>query len=256
MSAIHEKKLTIGPADTDLFQQLRPSSLLQMLQELATEHADILGVSREVLIQRHNSIWMLVRLWYSLKRPIGAHEQITIRTWHRGAKSATIHRDFDIFSGNEWVGESVTSWVIADADCRKMLRPSTVREMADSPFPENVKEKTLTKMRLPANWTDAGTRRVYYSDTDINGHMNNKRYIDIACDSLRYDQMRGVFVQEAEVNYVAECFSGEELIIMKSERDGIHYIQGSDKNAKVRFDVSLKFGEIVTQRLLDKQRRI
>ena len=74
---------------------------------------DETGVSREMLVERYGAFWMLARSWFHLNRPLRWEDEITIRTWHRGGKRAMMYRDYDIYVGDELVGESVSAWVLA-----------------------------------------------------------------------------------------------------------------------------------------------
>ena len=85
MHEIHEMKYTIRSTDVDIFGNLRPSSLLAVFQDLATEHSKNQGMDQDILTERYNAAWLLVRMWYRLERPLRMGEEITLRTWHRGA---------------------------------------------------------------------------------------------------------------------------------------------------------------------------
>jgi len=98
------------------------------LQNMATEHALELGLDGDKMIREHGVVWMMARLHLELMRPISFDDgAITIHTWHRGmGKTAAVFRDFDIFVGDERVGEAVTSWVLADIRDRKIVKPSSL----------------------------------------------------------------------------------------------------------------------------------
>lgn len=49
------------------------------------------------------------------------------------------------------------------------------------------KQLTLSKLRMPGEMEERDRRRMGYSDTDINGHVNNTRYADFVCDALRLE---------------------------------------------------------------------
>lgn len=147
MHETYERSFTIASTETDLCGNLRPSALLGYLQDMATDHAEILGIERDYLLEEYHAVWILVRTWYKLLRPLKMGQTLRIKTWHRGAKSLTVYRDFDFYVGEEYVGEAVAAWVIADIDSRKMLRPGSVPHMAQSPVPEAVKEKQLRLIR-------------------------------------------------------------------------------------------------------------
>ena len=115
---------TIDSRDTDPFNQCRPSALLGLLQEAATEAAVALHVSREETLERYNCFWMLARMWYRLERPLHWNETVTVKTWHRGGKGASTYRDYDLYVDGVYVGEAVSTWVLADLETHKLLRLS------------------------------------------------------------------------------------------------------------------------------------
>ena len=81
----------VGARDTDPFNCCRSSSVLNFLQEAATQAAGELGVSRDEIVEKYNCFWMLVRMWYRLDRPLHWNDELTVKTWHRGGKSAAMY---------------------------------------------------------------------------------------------------------------------------------------------------------------------
>ena len=149
MNEIYTRTMEIGSSSVDLYDNIRPAAMLQMLQELGTDHAAVLHMDRDYLVEEYHACWILARVWYRVTRPLHAGEQLTISTWHRGASSLIVYRDYDLFVGNEQVGEAVAAWVVADIDNRKMLRPSSIENIAVSAPPEQVKERQLRLIRCP-----------------------------------------------------------------------------------------------------------
>ena len=62
----YENTYRVGARDVDPFNQCRPSSMMDFLQEAATEAAVELHVSREEMVARYHVFWMLARIWYRL----------------------------------------------------------------------------------------------------------------------------------------------------------------------------------------------
>lgn len=51
---------------------------------------------------------------------------------------------------------------------------------------------------------------MHYSDTDVNGHVNNTRYADFACDAVELDRLpENQFLTEMQIGYLAECRRGD-----------------------------------------------
>ena len=233
----------IDSRDVDGRGQCRASALMGHMQEAATQAAENGGFGRAKLLEHHNGFWMLTRMWYRVERPLKWGEQLCIHTWHRPAKGAVSYRDYDLYVGDEWVGEGVSAWVMAHMETHKLIRLSTVTEMATTDGGELCKSKTLNKLRAPAELEMVEQRIMRYSDTDINGHVNNTRYADFACDALRMDKLPGEqFLAEMQIGYLAECHPGEVLDILSgADKDGTRYICGSDENGTPRFEASLLF---------------
>jgi acyl-ACP thioesterase len=236
-----EKTFPIGYTQVDTFGLIRPSALLEFFQDLATSHSAHMGVGRKYLLEEYNAIWMLVRVWYSLRRPLQVGEELTIRTWHRGAGGLIIYRDFDLFVGSEPVGEAISAWVVADVDSRKMLRPSTVNRLATSSVPETVKDKQLKLIRTPKHKKPVYTKTVRFSDLDLNGHMNNTRYADVLMDALDPEDLRQQYVAEMQLNYSMECLAGESMVISRAMEDASCYIDGCGPDGTRKFETILKF---------------
>jgi len=241
MQEILKKTYSLTASDVDCHGLCRTSALLQYLQNMATEHAIILELDGERMMAEHNAVWMMVRLNLTLDRPIRWPEAFVIHTYHRGVteRTAIVFRDFDIFVGEERVGEATASWVLADIQDRKILKPGHIPFLLTSPRPAEVKACVPAKIKAPREMVQEMVRTVTYSDTDINGHMNNTKYVDIACDAMRYDRCKDQFISEVQVNYVQECFPGDEIIVLQGEADGTHYVRGTDAEGHVRFEVCM-----------------
>ena len=57
----YEKEYLVDSRDIDPWYHCRPSGLMGMLQEAATQAACALHVSRDEMLERYNSFWMLAR---------------------------------------------------------------------------------------------------------------------------------------------------------------------------------------------------
>lgn len=246
MAQSYKHTTIIDSRDVDGRGQCRASALLGHMQEAATQAAEHGGFGREVIMGRHNGFWMLTRMWYQVKRPLRWGEELTVHTWHRGAKGAVSYRDYDLYVGDELVGEGVSAWVLADVNTHRLIRLTSVTEMAETHGGDLRKEKTLNKLKAPESLQTLEQRIMRYSDTDINGHVNNTRYADFACDALRMDKLPPEqFLSEVQIGYLAECRPGEKLDILSGEyEDGRTYICGSDEDGKPRFEAAMLFGNV------------
>ena len=240
MQAIFEKTFTIRSTEVDAASNCRPSALLGFFQELATDHAEDLDITRDYLVENYHAVWLLARVWFRLKRPLKMGETVTVRTWHRGPDKLFVYRDFDILAEGTLVGEGVSAWIVADLETRKMLRPSSIEHIAASPFPETVKELQLRPIRPPKERRAVYDKIVRWSDVDLNGHMNNTKYADAAMDAFTMEELRGVFLSEMTLNYSLECAPGETITVSRAETEEGWYAEGTGGGTR-RFETLLNF---------------
>ena len=232
-----EGSYPIDSRDVDPWNHCKPSGLMGILQEGAVAAACELHASRPEMLEKYNLFWMLARMWYRLDRPLGWNETLTVRTWHRGGSGASCYRDFDLFVDGKPVGEAVSVWVLADVDTHRLARMSKIAEFQGTDGGELCKDKSLSRFKLPQEMAAADHRAMHYSDTDINGHVNNVRYADFICDAIRMDQLgQDFYVSALQVDYLAECMAGETITLFTGEQDGLRYVRGADAAGKSRFE--------------------
>ena len=240
MNEIFSKTFTVSSTETDLNDQMRPAAVLSRFQELGTQHASILNMDRDYLVRNYHACWLLARVWYQLYRPLHEGEEVTVHTWCRGAGGLIVYRDYDIYVGEEYVGEGVAAWVIADLDTRTMLRPGSVENIAIYEPPKSVKEKQLRLIRTPKERVKIYDRTVRLSDLDINGHMNNTKYADVILDAFTPGEFENTFISQFQLNYSQECRYGETVELSRGNDDNGCYVDGCCEDGKRRFEAHIQ----------------
>ncbi len=226
---------------------MRISSLMQLFQDAAEEHSDILGFHRNILYKNYGAIWMLGRIWIKLYRPLLEGETLLIRTWPRTVgNGATVYRDFDLIINDELCGEAVTAWVVTNFATRTILRPSSVKEVTEASVPDRsiMKDKVLGKIKSPAEMNILMDREITSQDIDINGHMNNVRYADIISEALKKESSCEHWISEIQINYSAECLCGERIAVVAGKSNGMEIIKGLDSRGKSRFEAAVRVEDL------------
>ena len=65
---------------------------------------------------------------------------------------------------------------------------------------------------------------VTYGDLDMNGHVNNVRYIEWVLNSLPLEFHQTHILTALEVNYLAEAVYGHAVSIASAESEPHHYV--------------------------------
>ena len=236
----YEERFLISSTDTDASYECRPSALFVYIQRAITEHSQKVGTARDDMLSKYNAYWMVLRIWVKLSRPVIWGETLTVKMTVRRPEGTRVYRDCDLYVGDEQVGEASTVWVLAN---RSTKRPIVLEHLPELPRenPPTAKDVKLSRIRFPESMALHDTRKLYYSDTDINGHINNTRYVDLACDAAELDlRPHGVFMQEILISFVDECFSGEDIALYRGKADGQLFIHGVGPDGSDRFDCTIR----------------
>lgn len=245
MSTFLELEYRVDSRDIDMFQQCRPSAVLGILQEAATQASLALHISGPEALEKYNALWMVTRNWVELDEPIRWNDLLTIRTWHRGAAGASSYRDFDIMRDGKRIGQGVTLWVLVDAAEHRLMRMKDLAEFHGTDGGELKKSIRLHRAPMPDAFDARSLREMRYSDTDINGHINNIHYADFACDAIGLERYgKGKFVRTFQLDYITECMAGETLSIDTAVQGDRLYARGVGSDGTERFLCAMTLEEV------------
>lgn len=232
------KKFTVSAGDTDCFDLLKLSSLLNFLQICATEHAEIMSLARGKLVSENSMIWILARAYFELESPIHGNDEVTIETWHRGLSGPIWYRDFEISVNGKKVGNAVNAWVIADAVTHKLKRPVGLESIDEATSaPERSLGITLGKIKCTDELNSKFEKIIRYSDMDINCHLNNAKYGDLICDAISLNELKPSYIKKAQINYNNECRPNEKIILKTNESNT--FVSGVDEENSNKFSADL-----------------
>ena len=236
MSAIFERELLLGSEHVDCFRRLRTSTLFELLQTLSIRHTEELGMGRGKTLDK-GLLWVIARQYVLIARMPEYDERITLRSWPGATMRVLFPRYYEILSqSGETLVRGSAVWSLMDAKERTAAFPDehgveiagvdTGREL---PY--------LTKLRTldTPNHFDF---TVPYSYVDLNGHMNNTRYFDLAEDRLPAAKA-GKLLREIHTEYSAEAKLGATLHVAWGEEDGTYYVNGTTD--RLCFKMSLAY---------------
>lgn len=63
------------------------------------------------------------------------------------------------------------------------------------------------------------SRAPQYSDFDVNGHVNNTKYIAWLCDALGFDALRGAYIGDLVAGYEKEIRGHDPLRVTLARND-------------------------------------
>lgn len=224
MKKIYSFTRKILADDVDMFRNMRHSVFLRWLQEASIAHTEALGAGRDKTLDK-GALWVVARISVEIRRMPCYDETVTFRTWAGKTRHVLFPRYYEILDaeGNTAVRASAV-WLLMDAKTRKMAFP----DKYGVKVPDTV---TGTELALPAGIQPQDAPVVYrhtarFQDVDINGHMNNSRYIDIVEDALGFRFMHDYELKAFEIGYEEEIRAGKRVALGGAYGDGNIYFEG------------------------------
>ncbi len=223
--------------DFDCKKELKVSTLLKYMQNIAGWHLEHLDCPNELMVERRQ-VFLLSKLTMQIESLPTSFGDIEVTTWSRGYKGATWTREYEFKNKDgELFCRASTIWVLFDPVERGILRPNAF--FMQVPTGERSLDINVVRRFKIDNDIEHGEHVVRFSDLDTYMHMNNTVYADMVCDFAGVD-MREYSVKEFSINYSAEARLGDTISISSTDMLGdTVYVRGCH-NRGVCFEASIK----------------
>ena len=232
---------TICRHDGDHHGNAKPGALLRYGQQIATMHAEAAGLNDELYAATHTA-YVLAKLALHIDRTPRVDETLAVTTRPERCKRA-VNKRITFF--NDAAGRQVavldSRWVLIDTDKRLILRKHP--EAFNDCWAEDVPFELPMKMvkAVPEDCAPAGEYTATYSRCDMNGHMNNTRYVDILCDALPWNVWDEGEVRDLKVYYHREVPRGASFALLQAQTGEKQYYFCGQREEKAAFEASITF---------------
>jgi medium-chain acyl-[acyl-carrier-protein] hydrolase len=195
------------------FGKLSTSFMFYQMQEIAWEHANLLGFGYKQL-KEENQFWVLSRLHVKIIRRPEWTEDFKLETWSRGTDGFYGYRDYNFADkdGNNII-QATSSWLILDAHTKRIVRLSKFSEFPE--YAESVFGENASKVKAPQSDDALQFTPVLFNEIDINQHFNTGRYLERIIDSYPFLFHEQNELAEFEVNFLKEGLPTDRLAVKK-----------------------------------------
>ena len=244
--AIHSIDHTIACYEADANKMMRPTAMLDMMQEAANTNASSLGFGYDELIAT-NTAWVLSRIHLRFNRYPQWRDKVNLKTWHKGIAKLFYLRDFILSDSNgDTLAVATSSWLIIDLNTRRLVRNSDLASSPEKCTKEDAIAEPANKVVLPVDIEPELVRKhpVTWSEIDTNGHVNNVDYVVWAIDAVKTEDIKEHQLKELLINYDAEVRPGDVVKISRvriENEEGITYYITGRVADKQNFTVKLTF---------------
>lgn len=224
---IFEQRFVAGIRDVGEGNRMTNKAILEALNDVTNLHGLSAGQSTRDTGRSHLA-WMVVNWKLRVIRRPQVCEPFIARTWAREYTRAHGLRDYELVDGQGRVCALAASrWVAVDTATGSVVRLTPELMDRYEPEPQRVNFPGLAFMR-PAIQVLPDERRarvkVPRGMIDVNGHVHNTAYLDLAAEVMPGDLWRRHF-DELEVTYRKEILPDRTVLLLYGEAEGTHYIQ-------------------------------
>lgn len=173
-------------------------------------------------LQTINKTWVLSRLAMEMAERPKAYDEFAIETWVEAVMKFFTSRNFAISSRDNTriYGYGRSIWAMIDTRTRQPVDLLDVRDGLILDYIETGKECPIAKPgRVKMNKDAELVRSIdtFYSDVDVNGHINSVKYMEHILDLFNPEWYRSHFLKRFEIAYVAECYQGDRLNLYREQ---------------------------------------
>jgi len=204
-----KKDYFIGFDLVDMNFRLRPSALLNIFQDMATQSADIMGFGYETITSK-NLGWVLIKYHIEFSEYPSNTGNYIFFTEPRGVDRMMAMRDFRIYKDDRCITRATSSWLLVDMTTRSF---ASIKDSLNMwAYEKREGDLKFEKIRLPEIFDYRIEFQVRYEDLDVNKHVNNANYIVWAMESLPFDFRNEHNIKAIDMYFKKEAIYGETIV--------------------------------------------
>lgn len=205
----------------DSNDRLTPKGILSIFQDVASYHAEEIGVGFDTMYQK-NLFWVLSRVKFDILKMPSINQVVVVETWPHEKGRADFDRDMRISSeSGEVLIVATSKWCVIDTGTRS-LKSSQGVDYIGEVSPEVNYEGRFGKIIPPVTeWLKVYSYKVMPSDIDHNKHLNNTNYANFVVNAIKNKAY-----SHFEINYLSECLMSDEVDIYLQKTSDGEYVLG------------------------------
>lgn len=227
---IFQREYTVGIEDIGMDRKMSNKAVLSCMEDIASLHSAQAGYGvLDAEIKRKG--WILLDWQIQVLRRPQYNETLQVSTWSRGMDKVRAYRDFTIKSQTGELAVIGTScWILLDIDKRRPQRlTEEIAKVYGTETDRRVFDREIEniELELPLSGKTVCTPyKVQRRDIDINYHVHNINYLEIALEALpeeryqkaQYDEIRIQYKREIRYGDAVECHyivrNGYDTVVM------------------------------------------
>lgn len=223
---MHTKLITnteVSAHQADYLKRLKLSSFFDIMQDGAYKNADDYGYGFYDMEDK-GLIWVISRIKVIWENDAYFEDKLKFSTWAKSLERLFFRRDYILESEAKTVAKATALWLIVEEKTRRPQRPSVITDYQTTFIDESVIDEVPRKIDIIEDTDFVFTKTVRHCDIDLNGHMNNERYVELALDALPKEYFEKN-LKTFEIEFKQESKFGDELVMTRKILDNSVYVR-------------------------------
>ena len=235
-NGIFEDTYRTSFSQTGIYDFVTNKSILSILENIAGAHSSFVHFTFTDLA-KFNLTWVLLNWKLKVLKRIKADTNIKVQTWANFSSKIFVIRDFKIFDETgDLCAIASSKWCLVDTVKGKISKmPDNINEIYHGFYYESVfGDDNIPKLTVPTSLPlKTDTYKIRRFDLDLNKHVHNLNYLNIAYELLPDEIYDGSEFNNVEILYKRELKYGDivksylykeddsYIVVMKSLDDSI-----------------------------------
>lgn len=215
--------------------------LLTILQDIAEMHSASIGYGVTDIYTTNNSWALLSWKVKFISRPKYG-EDLTIRTWARYYTKLFSYRDFEVYNTEgKLLAIATSKWVLIDIEKGKIAKlDDSIMELYNPEDKSVFDTVEIDKLTEPDSYSSTTNYLIRKSDIDVNNHVNNLFYVDMALEAFPGDTNEFNSCTELEIMYKHQIRLDDDVTLHYSNENNEHCVAIKSDNSNVLHSI-IKF---------------
>ena len=219
---VFEHNFETGLSDITNDKTIKNKAILRIFEDVAAKHSDSVQNGLYDIIDNGFS-WVLLEWRLKVEKRPHYGDVLQVCTWVRNSTKLYSYRDFEIYVNGERAVCGSSKWICVDI---KTLRPvKLTEELLGKYCPEPDKNvfgaPEFDRMKEAEEYPLSARYLVRKSDIDINGHVHNLNYLDMAYEVFDIEKEPDT----AAVLYKKEIKYGDFVNICGAEKTDGRFVK-------------------------------
>lgn len=220
----YTEQMVVLDGDSDFRRNLKPSALLRYVEQVSANHARAYGMDY-AFFKAHHCAFLVAKQAVQITRMPRRAEKLSLATACEVFQKGSMKRVTTLADEAGSPLAMVDSrWMLVDTETERILRgPNwTTEGFQNEELPETLPQLVHKSKDL----IRAGEWTARYSLCDLNGHINNAVYLDIACDAIPLTEWKEKHLKFFSVKYHREVPMGETMEVFCAPVEQGWYVVG------------------------------